>query len=73
MAEDGLAVSFEDDRNAYNALTLLKELDSQRRVGVQEAVVVVRGEDGRVVEKDMVESIFLPNTAGGGLMGLLIG
>jgi hypothetical protein len=29
------------------------------------AVVVVRGEDGRVVEKDTVESIFLPNTAGG--------
>ena len=51
LAEDGLAVSFEDDRNAYNALTVLKELDSQRRVGVQEAVLVVRGEDGRVVER----------------------
>ena len=33
-----IAVSFEDDHNAYNALTLLKELDSQKRVGVQEAV-----------------------------------
>jgi uncharacterized membrane protein len=68
-----VAVSFQEDRNAYNALTLLKELDSQRRVGVQEAVVVVRGEDGQVVEKDRVESMFLPNTAGGGLIGLLIG
>ncbi len=68
-----IAVSFEDDRNAYNALTSLKELDSQKRVGVQEAVVVVRGEDGQVVEKDRVESMFLPNTAGGGLIGLLIG
>jgi uncharacterized membrane protein len=33
-----IAVSFEDDRNAYNALTSLKELDSHKRVGVQEAV-----------------------------------
>ncbi len=32
-----IAVSFEDDREAYHALTLLKELDSQERVGVQEA------------------------------------
>ena len=35
-----IAVSFEDDRNAYEALTSLKELDSQKRVGVGEAVVV---------------------------------
>jgi uncharacterized membrane protein len=68
-----IAVSFEDDHKAYNALTVLKELDSQKRVGVQEAVVVVRGEDGQVVEKDRVESMFLPNTAGGGLIGLLLG
>jgi uncharacterized membrane protein len=68
-----IAVSFEDDRDAYNALTLLKDLDSQQRVGVDEAVVVVRGEDGQVFEKDRTESTFLPGTAGGGLIGLLIG
>jgi uncharacterized membrane protein len=62
-----------DDRNAYNALTLLKELDSQQRLEVREAVVVVRGEDGQVIEKDRIESTFLPGTAGGGLTGLLIG
>lgn len=32
-----ITVSFADDHNAYNALTALK-LDSQKRVGVQEAV-----------------------------------
>ena len=69
---NAIAVSFEDDRNAYNALTLLKELDSQQRVGVREAVVV-RGEDGQVIEQDRIESTFLPGTAGGGLTGLLIG
>lgn len=68
-----IAVSFEDDRNAYNALTALKELDTQQRVGVQEAVVVTRGEDGQVVEKDRVASPVLASTAGGGLIGLLIG
>ena len=68
-----IAVTFEDDRSAYKALTVLKELDAQDRVGVREAVVVTRGEDGQVVTKDEVTSNFLPGTAGGGLIGLLIG
>jgi uncharacterized membrane protein len=72
-AYSAIAVAFEDDQNAYNAMTLLKELDSQQRIAVQEAVVVVRAEDGRVVEKDGVGSTALANTAGGGLLGLLVG
>jgi uncharacterized membrane protein len=68
-----IAVSFEDDREAYHALTLLKELDSQERIGVHEAVVVVRGEDGQLVEKDGTESPALVGTASGGLIGLLLG
>lgn len=68
-----LAVSFAEDNNAYKALTVLKELDAQQRVGVQEGVVVERTEDGRVIEKDKSESMFMASTAGGGLLGLLIG
>ena len=68
-----IAVSFEDDRSAYQALTVLKQLDAQDRVGVREAVVVARGEDGQVVEKDQVDSPVLAGTAGGGLIGLLVG
>jgi uncharacterized membrane protein len=68
-----IAVSFEEDGNAYSALTLLKELDAQRRLGIEEAAVVVRSPDGRVVEKDRVESMFMPATLGWGLIGLLIG
>jgi uncharacterized membrane protein len=68
-----IAVSFDDDHEAYHALTLLKELDSQQRIGVQEAVVVVRGEDGQLVEKDGTESAELVGTASGGLIGLLLG
>ena len=68
-----IAVSFAYDDTAYSALTLLKELDSQHWVGVEEAVVVVRDEDGHVIERDRVESESLPGTANGGLMGLLLG
>lgn len=42
-----IVVSFDDDRNAYKVLTLLKGLDSQHHAGVQEAVVVERFDDGR--------------------------
>jgi uncharacterized membrane protein len=68
-----IAVSFEDDDKAYAALTLLKELDSQHQVGLDEAMVIVRQADGRVIEKDRVASAPVPNTIGGGLVGLLVG
>ena len=68
-----IAVSFDDDHEAYHALTLLKELDSQQRIGVQEAVVVVRGDDGQLVDKDGTEPAYLAGTASGGLIGLLLG
>jgi uncharacterized membrane protein len=68
-----IAVSFEDDGNAYNAMTSLKQLDAQQRIVVGEAIVVVRGEDGQLVMKDRVESNAMAGAAGGGLLGLLIG
>lgn len=68
-----VAVSFAEDRDAYQALTLLKELDAQGRVGVQEAVVVVRDEDGHLIEKDNAGSENVAGMAGGGLIGLLLG
>jgi uncharacterized membrane protein len=68
-----IAISFEDDRKAYNALTSLDELGSQGRIGVREAVVVARGEDGKVVQKDRADQGAPLGTAAGGLTGLLIG
>jgi uncharacterized membrane protein len=68
-----IAVSFDDDRNAETAMTLLKELDAQERVVIQQAVVVVRREDGQVVEADRTESTPMLGTASGGVIGLLIG
>jgi len=68
-----IAVSFDDDRNAEEAMTLLKELDAQERVVIQQAVVVERRNDGQVVEADRTESTLMLGTASGGVIGLLIG
>ena len=68
-----IAVAFGEDVNAYGALTKLKELDSQGQLEIREAVAVQRTADGRLVEKDRVESPELVGTAGGGLTGLLVG
>lgn len=53
-AENVIAVSFEADANAYEALTALKELDAQDRLHIQGAAVVVRSEDGGLDVKDQV-------------------
>src|SRR3954454_7597653 len=68
-----LVVSFADDSRAYEALTVLKELDSQGQIQVTEAVVVTRGQDGQLGVKDQVADDSLVGTASGGLVGLLIG
>lgn len=69
-----IAVTFEDDSNAYEALTTLKQLDSQHQIEIRGAAVVARDETGDIVEKDDVggERRFV-GTATGGLVGLLIG
>jgi uncharacterized membrane protein len=68
-----IVVTFEDDNDAYAALTQLEELDSQHDLEIEEAAVVLRGEDGRVIAKQRRESMFLQTARGGGLIGLLIG
>ncbi len=75
--ESGLnvvVVTFEQDSEAYEALTSLKELDSQGQVELRAAAVVIRDEeDGKVIVKDEVGESFGVATATGGLIGLLIG
>jgi uncharacterized membrane protein len=68
-----IAVSFEEDSNAYEALTNLKELESQGQIGIRGAAVVSRDETGTVLEKDEVGDNSLVGTATGGIVGLLIG
>jgi uncharacterized membrane protein len=79
MAEDisnsvnVIAVTFEDDANAYEALTNLKELESQGQIGIRGAAVVSRDETGSVHDKDEVGGDSATGTATGGIVGLLIG
>ena len=71
--ENVVVVSFAEDTSAYEAFTNLKELDQQGQVSLRGAAIVQRGEDGRIVTKDSVDSDQLAGTATGGLIGLLIG
>jgi uncharacterized membrane protein len=68
-----IAVAFDEDANAYEAITRLKELDSQHQIGLAAASVVVRHQDGTVEEKDEVSNAQWSGTAGGGVLGVLIG
>jgi uncharacterized membrane protein len=63
----------EKDQNAYQALTDLKQLDSQGQIKIAGAAVVARDRDGRVEVKSEVGDAAYAGTASGGLIGLLIG
>jgi uncharacterized membrane protein len=71
--ENVIAVSFAEGANAHEALSRLKDLDARGDVGVRGAAVVERSEDGKIVTKDEIDDGRLEATAGGGLIGLLIG
>jgi uncharacterized membrane protein len=62
-----------DDTNAYQALTDLKQLDSQRQIEIAGAAVISRDLDGRVEVKSEVGNDPYLGTASGGMIGLLVG
>jgi uncharacterized membrane protein len=62
-----------NDKNAYQALTDIKELDSQGQITLAGAAVVTRQLDGRVEIKSEVGDLPYEGTASGGLVGLLVG
>ena len=72
-----LVVSFgedpQNDKNAYQALTDLKQLDSQDQIKITGAAVVTRDRDGRVEAKSELGEDPYVGTASGGLVGLLVG
>ena len=51
--ENVLAVSFAEDAQAYEAMTSLKELDTQQQIALQGAAVVVRDQDGHLEIKEL--------------------
>src|SRR3954464_7203531 len=68
-----LAVNFDEDSNAYEALSVLREMDGQGQLALAGAAVVVREQDGSVVTKDQMDDTDLDGTATGGIVGLVIG
>ena len=62
-SQNVVAVSFGEDE----ALTNLKELDSQGQLGLRAAAVVMRGDDGRVVVKQQIGEDSWEGTATGGI------
>ena len=76
-AENVLVVSFgedpENDANAYQALTDLKQLDSQGQIKIAGAAVITRDLEGRVDVKSEVGNDPYVGTASGGMIGLLVG
>ena len=63
----------EKDGNAYQALTDLKQLDSQGQIKIDGAAVVERDRDGRLDVKSEVGDTPYTGTASGGMIGLLVG
>jgi uncharacterized membrane protein len=63
----------ENDKNAYQAVTDLKQLDLQGQVKIVDGVVVTRDLDGRVEVKSEIGSDPYTGTAAGGMIGLLVG
>ena len=68
-----IAVSFGEEASAYEAFSRLKDLGSRGEIGLHSAAVVARGQDGKLVEKDEYAEDNYEGTAGGGLIGLLVG
>ncbi len=72
-----LVVTFGDDperdTNAYQALTDLRQLDSQGQVKIAGAAVVTRDTGGRVDVKSEVGNDSYVGSASGGIIGLLVG
>jgi uncharacterized membrane protein len=63
----------EKDQNAFQALTDLKQLDSQGQIEIADAAVITRDPDGRVDVKSEVGDASYAGTASGGIIGLLLG
>jgi uncharacterized membrane protein len=62
-----------NDKNAYQALTDLKQLDSQGQITIASGAVVTRDVDGHVDVKSEVGEDPYAGTATGGTVGLLLG
>jgi uncharacterized membrane protein len=68
-----IAVTFEEDSKAYQALSDLRRADGEGRVGVRGAVIVERRPEGTIRLREGEDNVIGAGTAGGSLIGMLLG
>jgi uncharacterized membrane protein len=71
--EDVVVVRFTEPSKAYQALSVLRQCDSEGRIGLESAAVVERTANGELRIPDSTDNVALVGTASGSLIGMLIG
>ena len=73
MTVNVIAVTFDDQSKAYQALITLKGLDREGRIELKSAEVVERNADGQLQIPEGTDNASLEGFATGGLIGMLVG
>ncbi len=71
--ENVVVVRFTEPSRAYQALSVLKECDADGRIGLESAAVVERTAAGELRISESADNVGLVGTAGGSLIGMLVG
>jgi uncharacterized membrane protein len=71
--ENVVVVRFAEPSKAYQALSVLKDLDGSSRIGLESAAVVERTATGELYTPESADNVGLLGTASGSLIGMLIG
>jgi uncharacterized membrane protein len=71
--ENVVVIRFTEPSKAYQALSVLKELDNAGRIGLESAAVVERTASGELRTPESADNVGLAGTASGSLLGMLIG
>ena len=68
-----IAVTFDEDSKAYQALSDLRKADGDGRVGIRSAVIVERRPEGTIRLHEAEDNVIGAGVAGGSLVGMLVG
>jgi uncharacterized membrane protein len=68
-----VVVRFTEPSKAYQALSVLKDLDAGGRIGLESAAVVERTAAGELRIPESADNVGLEGTASGSLIGMLVG
>jgi uncharacterized membrane protein len=73
IVDSVVAVGFSENEKAYEGFSELKSLSDQQQLTLRSAAVVERDQDGTLQIKDSFDAETGAATAGGGLVGMLLG